>query len=200
MVEDLIALLAARKGHFRLESGHHGDLWLDLDALLRRPGRLRPFVAALAQRLAAYGVEGVCGPQTGGAFVAAMVAAELDVEFFYAERVAPPPGAALYATEYRVPAALRGAARGKAIAIVDDVINAGSAVRGTLADLVACGARPAAIGALLVLGDAASSLAGEQEAPLVSSAQLASSLWTPSDCPLCAAGALLEEGGVTSRR
>jgi orotate phosphoribosyltransferase len=35
-------LLAARQGHFKLESGHHGDLWLDLDQLLGQPARLQP--------------------------------------------------------------------------------------------------------------------------------------------------------------
>jgi orotate phosphoribosyltransferase len=33
-------LVAARHGHFRLESGHHGRLWLDLDSLFAESGRL----------------------------------------------------------------------------------------------------------------------------------------------------------------
>ena len=41
MQEELLSLIAARQGHFRLESGHHGSLWLDLDPLFVRPGRLR---------------------------------------------------------------------------------------------------------------------------------------------------------------
>lgn len=150
MQEELISLMAARKGHFRLESGHHGNLWLDLDPLFLRPGRLRRFVVALAGRLAAHSVEAVCGPLVGGAFLAQRVASELDVEFYYAERIAPPSGDALYSVEYRIPNALRPRVHGKAIAILDDVINAGSAVRGTWTDLQACGARPVAIGALLV--------------------------------------------------
>jgi hypothetical protein len=31
----------AERGHFRYESGHHGDLWLDLDGLLADAGRAR---------------------------------------------------------------------------------------------------------------------------------------------------------------
>src|SRR4051794_40327382 len=147
MQDEHLALLAARRGHFRLESGHHGDLWLDLDPLFLRPARLRRYAAALARRLARHGVEVVCGPLTGGAFVAQLVAAELDAAFAYAERRAPARGGALYAVEYRLPAALRSRASGKAVAIVDDAINAGSAVRATHADLLACGARPVALGA-----------------------------------------------------
>ena len=90
MQSELLALIAARNGHFRLESGHHGSLWLDLDPLFLRPGRLRRFVAALADKLARHAVEAVCGPLTGGAFLAQSVAAALDVEFYYTERVVPP--------------------------------------------------------------------------------------------------------------
>jgi hypothetical protein len=49
--EELLALLPRHQGHFRLESGHHGNLWLDLDLLFLRPTHLRRFVAALALRL-----------------------------------------------------------------------------------------------------------------------------------------------------
>jgi orotate phosphoribosyltransferase len=74
--EELLALLVRRRGHFRLESGHHGDVWLDLDPLFLRPTRLRRFAAALALGFANLAIEGVCGPQAGGAFVAQAVAAD----------------------------------------------------------------------------------------------------------------------------
>jgi hypothetical protein len=47
MEEKLLELLSARRGHFVLESGHHGNLWLDLDSLFLRPARLRPFARNL---------------------------------------------------------------------------------------------------------------------------------------------------------
>jgi orotate phosphoribosyltransferase len=57
---DIVGLLQARRGHFLLESGHHGDLWLELDSLFARPARLEPFAAELARRLAAHGIDVVC--------------------------------------------------------------------------------------------------------------------------------------------
>ena len=78
---------------------------------------------------------------------------------------------------------------------MDDAINAGSAVRATYADLLACGARPVALGALLVLGAAASRFAAEQRLPLESLVTLDNTVWVPSACPLCAAGVPLEEVG-----
>ncbi len=195
MQAELLNLIAARNGHFRLESGHHGSLWLDLDPLFVRPGRLRRFVAALADRLARHGVEAVCGPLTGGAFLAQSVAAALDVEFYYTERVVPAQRDALYAVTYRLPGGLRERVRGKSVAVVDDVVNAGSALRGTVAELRACGARPAAAGALLVLGSAAASWCAGQGLPLETIAALPNEIWAPAECPLCAAGEPLEDYG-----
>src|SRR5947209_33053 len=63
--EELLALLPRRRGHFRLESGHHGDLWLDLDSLFLRPARLRRFAAALALPFTDLAIEAVCGPLEG---------------------------------------------------------------------------------------------------------------------------------------
>jgi len=193
MQPELLALLAARNGHFRLESGHHGNLWLDLDPLFLRPGRLRRFVAGLADKLAGHNVGAVCGPLTGGAFLAQSVAAVLNVEFYYTERCAPPERDALYAVRYRMPGGLRERVRGKAVAIVDDVINAGSAVRGTLAELWSCGANPVAVGALLVLGSAAASFCADQNLSLEYIAHLPNEVWAPAECPLCAAQTPLED-------
>ena len=188
----LPGLLAARKGHFKLESGHHGDVWLDLDQWFLRPGRLRSFVAQLAARLQPHGIEAVCGPMVGGALVAQLIASELEVEFYYAER-SQPRTAGLSAVDYQLPHALRAGIRGKNVAVVDDAINAGSAVRGTLADLTACGARPAALGALLVLGSSASGMAAAAGIPVESIATVSSGLWTPAECPLCGSGIPLED-------
>ena len=188
----LIEALPARRGHFRLESGHHGELWLDLDALFARPASLAPFVAELAERLSGCGAEVVCGPLVGGAFVAQAVADRLGIEASWTERVAAPSGGGLYAARYRIPEALRDRLGGRPVAVVDDVVNAGSATRATIADLRACDARPIALGALLVLGDGAAQLARAEGLALASIATLANAIWEPGDCPLCAAGVALE--------
>jgi orotate phosphoribosyltransferase len=192
MQEDLLRLLAPRRGHFRFESGHHGELWLELPRLYLHPRRLRPFASELARRLAPHGIEAVCGPLVEGAFLAQWVAEELDAEFYFAEQFLRPSGDGLYPVAYRLPDALRAGAQGKSIAVVDDVINAGSAVRGACADLHACGARLVALGALLVLGPPASAFAASEGVPLESLAHLSNVLWEPSTCPLCAASAPLE--------
>ena len=105
--KSVIDLMARRSGHFRFESGHHGDRWLEPDRVLQRPTALRPFAIALAQRLRRHRFEVICGPLTGGAFLAQMVAEQCDAPFAFAERFAPPPSNALYQVRYRIPGALR---------------------------------------------------------------------------------------------
>jgi orotate phosphoribosyltransferase len=194
--QDLLSLLASRQGHFKLESGYHGDLWLDLDLLFLRPRSVRRFAIGLARQLAKHNPAVVCGPLVGGALLAQTIAAELDVEFCYTERFVLPQHDALYPVEYRIPHSLRQRVGGKDVAIVDDVINAGSAVRGTLADLRSCGARPVVIGALLVLSSAAPRFFAGHDILLESIAYLASGLWAPSECPLCASRTPLEDGAA----
>ncbi len=195
MQTKMLSLLAQRKGHFRLESGHHGDLWLNLELLCLRPERVQPMAVELAKRLSRHNIQVVCGPLVEGAFVALMVAAELGVEFTYSEKFVRPNSHGLYPVEYRLPRALCSQVRGKRVAIVNDVINAGSAVRGTFADLINCGAQPVAVGALLVLGSSAVSFASDRRIALESLASVPNILWLPSECPLCSSGVPLDDEG-----
>jgi orotate phosphoribosyltransferase len=121
-------------------------LWLDLESLCLNPGKVHKAAAALVEPLRELKVDAVCGPLVEGAFVGLMTALQLDVLFTYSERYARPAEGGLFPAGYRVPAPLREGLRGRRVAIVNDVINAGSAVRGTFADLEACGAEVVAIG------------------------------------------------------
>jgi orotate phosphoribosyltransferase len=193
MQDEIISLLDGRRGHFQTESGYHGEWWFDLDALFERPGRLRPFVRELGRRIAAHRIDAVCGPMTGGAKLAEMIAGDLDVGCFFTGRFERAGATDLFLVEYRLPAAQRGKVRGKAVAIVDDAVSAGSAARGTDADLRACGARPVALGALFIFGGAAARFAAEKGLALEAIAQMPLGVWPPSDCPLCKAGIALEK-------
>lgn len=183
MEAELLDLISARRGHFRLESGHHGNLWLDLDSLFLRPARWMPFARVLARRLSVHRVEAAVGPLVGGAFVAQIVAAELDLHFAFAERLADAHG-----VTYRIPESLHDSLRGKTVAIVDDAINAGSATRATYTALKSLGARPVAVGALLILGDTALPFFDANHLAVESITRLPNELWEPAACPLCAAG------------
>lgn len=188
-----LKLVSGRRGHFRLESGHHTDLWLDLDPLFGDPRAVDPFVAALVAALAPHTVSVICGPLLGGAFLAQLVARALDAEFCFTERGTAVPGEGLFRTTYRLPRAFAARVAGKRVAMVDDVMSAGSALRGTFAALQADGAIPVAAGALLVLGSTGADFFTQRGLAVEAVVRDRHALWTPAECPLCAAGEPLEE-------
>jgi len=79
------------------------------------------------------------------------------------------------------------------VAIVDDVMSAGSALRGTYAELRAHGAEPVVTGALLVLGSAGADHFAKEGVPVAALAREDYDLWLPGACPLCAAGVAVED-------
>jgi orotate phosphoribosyltransferase len=193
MNANIVDALPARAGHFRLESGYHTDLWLTLDALFVNPRETAPLVTALAARIRPHKVTAICGSLLGGAFLAHALAIELGVEFFFSEPVAPAGAAAMFGVEYRLPDALRARIRGQRVALVDDVISAGSSVRATAVALADAGASIAVVGALFLLGRIGRDHFAARSIPLESLGQRAFTLWDPSNCPLCAAAVALED-------
>jgi orotate phosphoribosyltransferase len=193
---DILALVEGRRGHFAMESGYHGTLWLSLDTLFINPGRVTPFIRALAEQLAEHRVEAVCGPMVGGAFLAQRVAEELGVEFWYASRTdAPVPSGSLFGVRYAVKEAFASRARDRRVAVVDDVISAGSSIRATMADLEGHGATVPVVGALLVMGDVGANHLASCGLPVVAYARTPFSAWPPRECPRCAAGEPVERVG-----
>jgi orotate phosphoribosyltransferase len=189
----LLELLAAREGHFRYESGYHARLWLDLDPLFLHPARLTPFIEQLARQCATYQPDAFCGPLTGGAFVALRAAEALGVAFYPTERRVNTLRDGLYPVAYPLPASLRHRVAGQRVVILDDVMSAGSAVRGSLLSLHDAGAHVAAVGALLVLGDTGAAFFEGRGLPVEAIARRPNPVWRPDDCPLCAAGMPLED-------
>lgn len=171
------------------------------------------------------GPESVCGPLLGGGLIASAVATMLDIELYVAEPIARADTGAggsagrsagrsadggagggaggsagggsgeLFRARYAVPEATRGRLHGRRVAVVDDVMNAASAVRATVNDLRTAGADVVAIGALLVLGSSAGEYAGHEGFELVHAAAMPNRIWEPHACPLCAAGEPLEDPG-----
>jgi orotate phosphoribosyltransferase len=188
MRADLSALFQERRGHFALESGHHGRRWLDLELLFRSPAAVRPFAQELAAKLERYRPEVICGPLNEGAFVALFVAETVGAEFVYATRQADPSSSELFSVRYALPAPLRDVVKQRRVAVVNDVINAGSAVRGALGDLYEQNANVVAIGTLLCLGETPDNLARNAGLPLESLDEDSSEIWAPGRCPLCASG------------
>jgi orotate phosphoribosyltransferase len=176
-----------------MESGYHAEAWHDLDRVFEQPEKLRPFIVELARRLAEHGVDGICGPMVGGARLAREIAAELGVAAFVMERREDPTATGLFPVRYTLMTEACKEVVARRVAIVDDAISAGSAVRGSYANLRECGAQPVALGALFIFGGAAQAFADDNGLALEGIARLDFNLWKPEECPLCRAGVPVEK-------
>jgi len=190
--EGLQFLLSARTGHYRMESGHHSQVWMEFNTLFMNPSHLRPFITRLAGLLAPLQPDALCGPYIGGMLLASMTAMEMGIEFFHTLRQAD-PGEGMYPVQYHLPADLHTHVSGKRVIVVDDVINAGSAVLATCDELAAHGAEVIAVGALVTLGDTGVEAVAARGLPLLSISSHPNRLYLPDECPLCQQGVELTE-------
>ncbi len=188
---ELICLAHPRRGHFELGTGYHGDLWLDLDALFLRPAALRPHVQRLGDRLAELEIDAVCGPMTGGAFLALTMAELLGAAFLPAYSCPAPSGGL---PGYGLHGSTRAMIGGWRVAIVDDAVNAATAAQACFRHVRDQGAVPVAVAALLALGPANDIIAATMAVPFYSVATMPSQVWPAADCPFCACGTPLAVG------
>lgn len=189
--DDLNDLLASREGHYAFESGLHGRLWLDLEQLFSRPGRIAPLAAQLAARLHTERLDVVCGPLVGGALLAQMVALSADLTLVYTERSEWTPGVA-WSARYELPRPVQHLVRGQRVAVVDDAINAGSALLATVAAVRRAGGEVVTCGTLLRLGNTVEPYLAERGLSLQALAVRPNTLWPATECPLCAQGVPLD--------
>jgi orotate phosphoribosyltransferase len=190
---DAVRLAQPARGHFDLGTGYHGDVWLELDSLLLRPAVLRPPVRWMADRLQEHAVDAVCGPVEGGAFLAYAVSDLLTAAFLPGYRtpgetagyhLRPAPGE--IAGDHSRPAP--GGIAGWRVGIVDDAVNAGTAVAACAAAVRAQDAVPVAVTSLLALGDASETIPERLGVPFYPAATLPGRAWPAARCELCAEG------------
>ena len=184
-------LARARRGHFQLESGLHSGLWFDLDTAFVDQAALDPFVTKLAQSLRRHDVEAVCGPLTGGAFLAQLVSRLLGSDFYFT--TAAPANGRPFPVRYQLARGTGHRLLGKRVALVDDVMSAGSSLRATLTEVETHGAIPVVVGALYVLGTTGATFFSERGLRIETTGRAAFDSWRPPECPLCAAGVPLED-------
>ncbi len=175
-----------------MESGLHCGMWFDLEAMFADQTALDPFVTQLAQSLRRHNIEAVCGPLTGGAFLAQLLARLLGSEFYFTTP-APSEGKGAFSARYQLPPGIGHRLLGKRVAIVDDVMSAGSSLRATLIAIESHGAIAVVVGALHVLGTAGADFFKERGLRIETTGRTPFDSWRPPECPLCAAGVPLDD-------
>lgn len=165
---------ALMRGHFRLTSGLHSDLYLQSALVLQYPEHAAALGHALAAAFRADGAQAVLAPAIGGILVAHEVARALGVRALFTER------------EGGVMRLRRGfaLAAGERCLVVEDVITTGGSTR----EVVQCvqGLRGAVVGVgSLIDRSGGAATFGVKRSAL---ATVSATTWPPEACPLCASG------------
>ncbi|MFQ6007561.1 MAG: orotate phosphoribosyltransferase [Candidatus Zixiibacteriota bacterium] len=168
-------------GHFKLTSGRHSDVYYEKFTLLKQPAVCTRICEEMASRLKGLRPETVVGPTTGGIIIAYDVARYLGIEAIYAE---PGENGRIFKRGF----SLRPKQK---VAIVDDVLTAGTSVREVISLVSSYQADIVGIGEIL---DRSNGLV-KFDYPFFALATVRANNWMPDECPLCTKGVPLTQRG-----
>ncbi|MEJ7671760.1 MAG: phosphoribosyltransferase family protein [Chitinophagaceae bacterium] len=164
-----------------------------MNTLFVSPKELSPFVSELANRFNSHNITAICGPLMGGAFLAHALATELNLRFYFTEPIPTPSSSGFFNTAYGLPKSLLSKVMGERIAVVDDMISAGSSVRATIMALTAAGASIVTVGTFILLGNKVNEYFLKAGINVETLLQQEFNLWEPENCPLCKGEISLED-------
>jgi len=178
--------------HFVYITGEHGDGWIDKDAIFPDTAKVDRLAALLADALAGYRFDIVCGPATGGLIVSQWTAHHLGRPAVFAEHAKAEGYDPAEASPgpLRPPFVLRRGyderGKGRRVLVVDDVVNTGESVAETAQAVRDAGGDPVAVAALCTRGNAAPGDVGCDEFVYLTEIEIPS--WAAADCDLCRRG------------
>ncbi|MBI4246802.1 MAG: orotate phosphoribosyltransferase [Candidatus Rokubacteria bacterium] len=162
------------RGHFRLTSGLHSDIYLQSALVLQHPEHAAALGTALADAFRDARAATVLAPAIGGILVAHEVARALGMRALFTER------------EGGVMTLRRGftLAAGERCLVVEDVITTGGSTR----EVIACVEKTG--GVVVGVGSLIDRSGGGAQFPVrrVALATVSAVNWKPEECPLCQAG------------
>ncbi|MBI2160545.1 MAG: orotate phosphoribosyltransferase [Candidatus Rokubacteria bacterium] len=165
---------ALMRGHFRLTSGLHSDVYLQSALVLQYTEHAAALGAALAAPFRDAGAVTVLAPAIGGILVAHEVARALGVRALFTER------------ENGTMTLRRGFALspGERCLVVEDVITTGGSTREVVECVEKAGGVVVGVGSLIDRSGGAAHFAVTR----VALATVQARTWTPEACPLCTTG------------
>ena len=176
---------AIARGHFRLSSGRHSDVFVQKFRVFEDPGLTQRFGESIAESFPE-GYDTVASPAVGAIVLGFSTALASHARFAVAERV---EGQMTFRRGYELSSHER-------VLVVEDVITTGGSAK-EMGDLVrACGGDPIGVGALIDRGDPAR--LSEFGVPVRSLLTLTVPSWPEDVCPLCKANQPVDDPG--SRR
>jgi orotate phosphoribosyltransferase len=176
---------AVLRGHFRLSSGRHSDLFVQKFRVLEHPHLAERFGRDIS---ALFGGEfdAVASPAVGALVLGFATALAASARFVFAERV---DDRMTFRRGFTI-------APHERVLVVEDVVTTGGSAREVVDAVRAAGGVPVGVGALIDRGDPARP--PDLGVALRSLVTLEVTSWAPDECPLCAEGVPPDDPG--SRR
>ena len=175
---------AVQRGHFKLSSGRHSDVYMQKFRVFENPRLTRAFGEAIAERFEGQ-FDAVASPAVGAIVLGFAVGLAAGRRTIFAERV---EGSLDLRRGFMV-------APHERVLVVEDVITTGSSAREVVDLVKARGGVPVGVAALIDRVDTARRGLG---APLEALLELHVESWDAEDCPLCEKGEPITDPG--SRR
>jgi orotate phosphoribosyltransferase len=185
MLEVLERRSAVRRGHFRLSSGRHSDLFIQKFRLFEHPRLTQRFGEEIAH-LFRDRFDVVASPAVGAIVLGFCTALAAESRMVFAERES---GALRFRRGF-------GFAPHERVLVVEDVVTTGASAREVGRLVRARAGNLVGIAALIDRCDPARP--ADMGAPYRALLKVRAASWDPAECPLCAAGDVPEDPG--SRR
>jgi orotate phosphoribosyltransferase len=186
---EMIAVLesrsAVRRGHFRLSSGRHSDLFVQKFRLFEHPRLTQRFGEEIA-RLFPDAFDVVASPAVGAIVLGFCTALAAESRMVFAEREG---GSLSFRRGF-------GFAVHERVLVVEDVVTTGASAREVARLVRERSGNLVGIAALIDRCDPARP--ADMGAPFRALLRLRAESWDPPECPLCASGGVPEDPG--SRR
>ncbi len=173
---------ALLRGHFRLSSGRHSDIYMQCALVLQYPELSSRLCEELARKFKGGRVETVIGPAIGGIIVSYEVARHLSARSLFMERK---EGCMTLRRGFHIE-------KGERILLVEDVITTGKSLKEVEEIVRKRGGEIIGIGCLVDRSEGKSPF-GKQVTSLIS---LKTNAWEPSLCPLCKKGVPITTPGT----
>ena len=165
---------ALMRGHFRLTSGLHSDIYLQSALVLQYPEHAARLGEALAALYTDARAQTVLAPAIGGILVAHEVARALGVRALFTERE---DGAMRLRRGFTL-------TPGERCVVVEDVITTGGSTREVVECVRASGGSVIGVGSLIDRSGGTAAF----DVRRASLATVSASTWPPEACPLCKSG------------
>ncbi len=172
---------ALLKGHFRLTSGRHSDLYFQCAKVLQYPDYTQQLCSIIADKFKNFEIDTVIAPAIGGLVVGQEVARQLNKRYIFAER------------EDKNLTLRRGFTLqpGEKVLICEDVVTTGGSVFEVIDIVKSKGAEVIGVGFIVDRSNGTVDFGY----PQISTVKLNVKSYEPDECPLCKEGIEIAKPG-----